>query len=273
MSQTHVSYPPLGTSFLARYGPHALVTGASDGIGREIARALAASGLGLVLVARRGERLERLADELRAKHRVEVRVIAADLSRAEDVTRVIDETASIDLGLFVAAAGFGTSGAFLEAELEDELSMLDVNCRAVIAMTHALGRRLASRGRGGVVLFSSLLAFQGVPRAAHYAATKAFNQVFAEGLRRELAPRGVDVLACAPGPIASGFGARADMQMGMAIPATLVPMPTLRALGRRTTVRPGWLSWLLELSLSTLPRWGRTWVLARIMAGMTQHHA
>jgi short-subunit dehydrogenase len=204
---------------------------------------------------------------------VEVRVIAADLSRAEDVGRVIDETASIDLGMFVAAAGFGTSGGFLEAKVEDELSMLEVNCRAVIAMTHALGRRLTSRGRGGVVLLSSLLAFQAVPRAAHYAATKAFIQTFAEGLRRELAPRGVDVLACAPGPIASGFGARADMKMGMAIPATFVPMPTLRALGRRRTARPGWLSWLLELSLATLPRWGRRWVLARIMANMTQHHA
>jgi short-subunit dehydrogenase len=122
MQETQTTYPPLGPSFLARYGPHALVTGASDGIGREIARALAASGLGLVLVARRAERLELLAEELRARHRVDVRVIAADLSRAEDVTRVIDEAAAIDLGLFVAAAGFGTSGAFLDAALEDRKS-------------------------------------------------------------------------------------------------------------------------------------------------------
>lgn len=267
------TYPSLGARFAARYGPWALVTGASDGIGRELARAIAASGVSLVLVARREDRLHALADELRTTRRVEVRVLAADLGRRDEITRVLLETSELDIGLFVAGAGFGTSGPFLEAPLDEELSMLDVNCRASVAMTHALALRMRQRARGGIVLFSSLLAFQGVPRAAHYAATKAYMQVFAEGLRAELAPLGLDVLACAPGPVASGFGARADMKMSMAIPADAVAMPTLRALGRRTTVRPGWLSWLLELSLATLPRWGRSLILGRVMGGMTEHHA
>lgn len=102
--------------------------------------------------------------------------------------------------------------------VEPELDMIDVNCRAVAALTHAFGQRFAARGKGGIVLMSSLVAFQGVAHAANYAATKAYVQSLAEGLRTELAPLGVAVVACAPGPIASGFAARASMVMSMSDP-------------------------------------------------------
>jgi short-subunit dehydrogenase len=118
---------------------------------------------------------------------------------------------------------------------------------------------------------SSIVAFQGVPRAAHYAATKAYVQTLAEGLRVELAPHGVDVLAAAPGPVASGFAERADLRMGQALDPAQVGQATLDALGRRATVRPGWLSKLLGYSLTLLPRRGRSRILAAVMRGMTQH--
>ncbi|MBL8951823.1 MAG: SDR family NAD(P)-dependent oxidoreductase [Myxococcaceae bacterium] len=255
-----------------RYGPWAVVTGASDGIGREMARVLGSSGLNVVLVARRRERLEALAAELRG-YGVDVKVEAADLGDLAELERVLTTCAGLDVGLLVASAGFGTSGSFLEQPLAAELTMLDVNCRAVVVMCHALGRQLAARGRGGLVLMSSLVAFQGVPRAAHYAATKAYVQSLAEGLHVELRPRGVEVLASAPGPIRSGFGARADMQMGMAESPEVVARGTLAALGRAGTVRPGLLSKLLELSLATLPRWARVRVMALVMGGMTRHRA
>lgn len=149
--------------------------------------------------------------------------------------------------------------------------MVDVNCRAVAALAHAFGRTLAERGRGGLVLMSSLVAFQGVPRAANYAATKAYVQSLAEGLHTELAPFGVDVIASAPGPVHSGFARRAGMVMGLAAQPAVVAEATLRALGRRTTVRPGLLSKLLELSLAVLPRWGRVRMMAKVMGGMTKH--
>jgi short-subunit dehydrogenase len=117
---------------------------------------------------------------------------------------------------------------------------------------------------------SSLLAFQGVPRAANYAATKAFVQTFAEGLRLEMAPLGIQVLACAPGPIQSGFAERARMQMDFADKPTNVAQATLNALGRRGTVRPGLLSKTLEASLAPLPRFARSQIMARVMAGMTK---
>jgi len=151
------------------------------------------------------------------------------------------------------------------------LDMIDVNCRAVVALTHHFAGRFVARGHGGVILLSSLLAFQGVPRAANYAATKAFIQTFAEGLRLELAPRGVDVIASAPGPVRSGFNDRANMQTGMGVGSMTVARQTIGALGRQGTVRPGALSKLLEASLVPLPRLGRSRILGVVMGGMTRH--
>jgi uncharacterized protein len=256
--------------FGEKYGPWALVTGASDGIGRAIATRLAQAGLNLVLVARRGEILERLADELRARFGVEVAVVPADLSKPDAVDTIAGRTADLEVGLLVAAAGFGTSGRFVDSRLEDELEMIDVNCRAVAALAHHFGSRFRRRGRGGIVLMSSVVAFQGVPRAANYAATKAYVQSLAEGLRAELKPSGVDVVASAPGPVHSGFAERADMRMGLTLTPSAVAGATLAALGRRGTVRPGWLSKLLGWSLALLPRWVRVRVMALVMGGMAR---
>lgn len=257
----------------ARYGPWAVVTGASDGIGRELARRVAAAGLHLVLVARRAGPLEQLADELRRSASIEVRVLPADLGTAGGIAAVLAATEGLEVGLLAACAGFGTSGPFLAGELEDELQLIDVNCRAVAALVHHFGNRFARQRRGGVVLLSSLVAFQGVPNAANYAASKAYVQSLAEGLRVELAPCGVDVVSSAPGPVHSGFALRAGMRMGLAATPAVVAEGTLEALGRLGTVRPGWISKLLEWSLAPLPRWGRVRVMARVMAGMTSHRA
>ncbi|MBC7926191.1 MAG: SDR family NAD(P)-dependent oxidoreductase [Bryobacteraceae bacterium] len=254
-----------------RYGPWAVVTGASDGIGREIAQCLAQRGLNLVLVARRNTKLTELAASLTIQHRITVHACPLDLAQEHSVRTLVSETEHLDVGLLVAAAGFGTSGSFLEANLDAEVNMIDLNCRAVAAMSLLFGRRLAKRGKGGMILLSSLLAFQGVARAVNYSATKAYVQSLAEGLHLEMAPLGVDVLACAPGPVHTGFATRANMQMGMGLQPEDIAVATLDALGHRTTVRPGWLSQLLEASLSTLPRRGRSRILGLVMEGMTRH--
>lgn len=257
-----------------RYGPWALVTGASDGIGREIAAQLAEAGIHLILVARRRELLETIALELTQRSGVQVRTIAADLANRAELERVVTETLELEVGLLVAAAGFGTSGDFIRGDLEAEQAMLEVNCASVLALTHHFAGRFAARGRGGIVLMSSLLAFQGVPGAAHYAATKAYIQTLAEGLHLELAPKGVQVLASAPGPVNSGFAARANMKMGAALTPREVAQGTLNALLRgRTTVRPGLLSMFLEASLALLPRGARATLMAQVMRGMTRHQA
>ena len=161
-----------------RYGPWALVTGASDGIGQAFARHLAAQGLHLVLVARREPALASLATELTQAHGVQCRVLSADLSDLEAVHRVADATLDLDVGLLVAAAGFGTSGPLLDSELGAETQIGDLNCTGCWRWPRAWAR-------GGVVFMSSLLAFHGTPRAANYSATKAHIQMLAEWLRVE----------------------------------------------------------------------------------------
>jgi short-subunit dehydrogenase len=257
------------SALVNRYGPWAVVTGASEGIGRSFAVALAKAGFNVVVVARREGLLANLVDELRQRHGVECRSIVADLSSFEATERVDRETRDLDVGLFVGAAGFGVSGPFVDSDIAAELNMIDVNCRALAQSTQAFARRFLARKRGGILLMSSLVAFQGVPRAANYAATKAYVQTLAEGLHDELAPHGVDVLASAPGPVKSGFGRRAGMRIGAGQTPDEVALGSLGALGRRTTVRPGFLAKALELSLSPLPRSGRVKMMGRVMAGLT----
>ncbi len=255
-------------NFVRRYGPWALVTGASDGIGAAFARAVAARGASVVLVARRTDRLEALASELRTTHGVPALVVAADLATPSGVAQVLAAVEPLEIGLFVPAAGFGSIGDFIGLPIGSELEMVDVNVRSVVALAHPLGARMAARGRGGIAFLSSIVAFQGVPGSSTYAATKAFVQSFAEGLAGELRARGVAVVSSAPGPVRSGFAARAGMVMGAAETPDAVAASTLRALGGFVTVRPGLLSKLLGWSLATAPRFGRVWLMTRIMAGM-----
>jgi NAD(P)-dependent dehydrogenase (short-subunit alcohol dehydrogenase family) len=133
------------TDFLQHYGPWAVVTGASDGIGRAFARQLAAQGLNLVLVARRGAMLQALAAELTRTHGIACEVQAADLGDAAAVQAMLAATGDLDVGLLVAAAGYGTSGALVDAPLAVECDMVDVNCSAVLAMSWHFARRFAAR--------------------------------------------------------------------------------------------------------------------------------
>ena len=257
----------------ARYGPWAVVTGASSGIGREMALQLADAGLSVVLVARSQDALDQLAADLCSRPGVGARTVAVDLALEAGTMAVEKATRDLDVGLLIAAAGFGTSGPFLESSLEEELEMLDVNCRAPLQMSLHFGRRFAGRGRGGLVLMGSIVGFQGTPKSANYAATKAYVQTIAEALHAELAPLGVDVLASAPGPTDSGFATRAGMQMGRTLKPEDVARSTLAALGRRSTVLPGALSKLLAYSLAPLPRWARVRIMGRVMGGMTKHRS
>jgi len=254
-----------------RYGSWAIVTGASSGIGREIALRLAEAGLNLVLVARSQNVLLQMAIDLGDRYAIAVKVVAVDLSILSGTKIILDETKYLDIGLLVAAAGFGTSGAFLESSIEAEMEMLNVNCRSLLELTWHFGKRFMKRGNGGIVLMSSIVGFQGTPFAAHYAATKAYVQTLAEALYVELAPMGIDVIASAPGPTNSGFADRAGMKLGMALNPVDVAQATLDALGKKPTILPGFISKLLTYSLAFLPRWARVQIMGGVMRDMTRH--
>jgi short-subunit dehydrogenase len=266
--QTQTQIRRRSDRLLRKYGPWAVVTGASDGIGRAFAQRLAELGFNLVLVARREPRLQDLAAELSGRFARETRVVAADLGTPAGVAAVAEASAALDVGLLVAAAGFGASGRFIEGDVEVAIDMVRVNCEAVVASTSTFAKRFADQGRGGIVLMGSLLGFQGAPHAAVYGATKAFVQSFAEGLEVELAARNVDVVASAPGPVNSGFAERAKMTYSSAARPRTVARETLAALGRRGTVAPGALAKVLTGSLSLLPRPARVRLMGRIMGGM-----
>jgi len=252
-----------------RFGPTALITGASDGIGRACAVQLAEHGFDLILVARRESVLQELALDLGTRFGVDVHIMALDLSDPAAVPDLLRQTETTQVGLVVAAAGFGSIGHFLKQDVASEINMVDVNCRSVVELSYGFGRRLAAQGRGGIVLFGSLVGFNGAPLSATYAATKGFVQSFAEGIAEEMRPDGIDVLSVAPGPVGTGFAARAGMQMGQAATPEMVARTALAALGRRTTVRPGFLAKFLGWSLALLPRWGRVRIMGVIMKGMT----
>jgi short-subunit dehydrogenase len=214
-----------------KYGPWALVTGASDGIGKALAENIAARGSSVVLVARGEDKLQILASDLRAAHGVDTTVIVADLADPVAVARVEELTAHLDIGLVVLAAGFGTTGTILETALSDELALIAVNITAVTRLAHTFAARLAARGRGGLILFGSIVGWQGVPGQANYSASKAYVQSLAEALHVDLKPWGVDVLSVAPGPVASGFGSRAGLSMNSATTPEVVADAALSALG------------------------------------------
>jgi short-subunit dehydrogenase len=251
-----------------RFGPAALITGASDGIGRALAEALAAQGFDLILVARRESVLHSLSQELMGKHAIKVEVIAADLSDPRATAMVLQRTRDMPVGLLVAAAGFGSIGPFVALDVAEEANMVDLNCRAVVELTHGLAQRLIDRGGGGIILFGSLFGFQGVPGSATYAATKGFVQSFAEALAIELRPQGISVLSVAPGPVGTGFAARARMHMSKTDSPQAVARASLAALPGGGTHRPGVLSKLLGWSLAILPRWARVRLLGLIAGGM-----
>ncbi len=255
---------------LKRFGPWAVVTGASSGIGREMALRLAELGLHVVVAARDDKRLREVAAAIGSRGS-RARVIAMDLSEPGSAGRLAAQVEDLDVGLLVHSAGYGRGGELLESDLPVESAMVDLNCRATLELSYLFGRRFAGRRRGALVLLSSIVAFQGVPRAANYAATKAYVQSLGEALAAELGGRGVQVLTATPGPVESGFAARAGMTIADADTAERVSQGIVQALLRgRTRVTPGRKGKLLVYSLLTAPRRLRTRIMAGIMRGMTR---
>ncbi len=226
--------------FKEKYGPYALVAGGSVGLGAAFAEAIASRGVNLVLIARNEERLRATAARLAEAHGVDVVAIAADMADWDAVKKRVDAL-TVDIGLLVYDAAYAPIGLFEDATEEDLALAAAVNVRAPLLLTKLLTAPMIERGRGGVILMSSLAGGQGSPKLATYAATKSFNVILAEGLWKELRPRGVDVLACAAGAILTpGYQAAEKTKPAPGtLPASVVAETALKALGRGPVVVPG----------------------------------
>ena len=257
-------------TFVERYGPWALVTGASAGIGAEFARQLSEMGLNLVVVARRRQRLEDLASDLESRNKVQVRIVTADLSQPDFLPLILSVTNSIEVGLLVNNAGFGLAGHFLKHELEEELRLLDVNCRAPLVLTHVFGRQMAQRKRGGIIFVSSVSAYIATPFEASYAASKVYELFLAESLRYELGKEGVDVLALCPGSTDTEFHEIAGSRPVAAMAVEPVVRLALKNLGKTSVAIPGWHNRLLVYLLKFTPRRVHTYFAGKVMGNLVR---
>jgi hypothetical protein len=194
--------------------PTALVTGASGGIGLELARLFARDGCGLVLVARSGDKLAAVAAEVRAAHGVPVRALAADLADPAAPARIHAEIAAAGgrVDVLVNNAGFGLRGAFAALDEAEQMAMLQVNVLALARLTRRFLPAMVERRAGGVLNVASTAAFQPGPQMAVYYASKAYVLSLSEALAGELAGTGVTVTALCPGPTATGFVSRAGLE-------------------------------------------------------------
>jgi uncharacterized protein len=188
-------------------GRWALVTGASAGIGAALARELAAGGTHLVLTARRRERLDELARQLRNSHSIETHVFVADLAKPDAPEKIYDFTRhkGLAIDLLINNAGFGQYGELTQVETQRLLDMIQVNCTAVVHLTRLFLPDMIARRRGDILILGSTASFQAVPYISTYAATKAFDLLFAEGLAEEMKPHGIRVCALCPGSTESEF--------------------------------------------------------------------
>lgn len=238
-------------------GGFVVVTGASRGIGRALAGALAARGHGLVLAARSGGELEQLASELRAKHRVDCRVVAVDLGTLEGRDSLAKACEGLELMGLVNNAGFGTAGRFTELDRQRDVDMIRLNVEAVTDLCHLFVPMLKGRGVAFVANVASTAAFQPVPLFAVYSATKAFVLSFSEALAEELEPEGIAVVALCPGPTESGFQAASDVVLppGGAPTSDEVAAWALKVIdARRRSAVHGWKNAFMAFATRLAPR-------------------
>ena len=260
--------------FAARYGPWAIVAGASEGIGAAYARELAWRGLNLILIARRAELLGDLASRLSQDYPVEIKTITVDLSTPGAAEQIHDKTHGLDIGLLVYNAAFSAIGPFLERSIDDHLRELQTNALTPISLVYHFADKMIRRGRGGIVLMSSLSAFQGSAYISTYAATKAFNIVLAEGLWEEWRERGVDALVCVSGAVRTpNYVASEPERTGGLGDLTMTPEQVVReafdALGKRPYVIPGRMNRISSFVMRhLLPRKTAVMFMGRILRKM-----
>ncbi len=251
----------------------ALVTGASAGIGEELARIHAEKGGDLVLVARRKDRLDALADELEAQHDVSVHVVAADLAKPGAAASLLAdvEALGLEVEVLINNAGFGGHGEFHDADLDREQRMIQVNIAALTELTHLFVQGMVARGEGKVLNVGSTAGFLPGPLQAVYYASKAYVNSFSQAVAEELRDTGVTVTVLCPGPVATEFQEAADLEgvkgFDFAADARSVAECGYRAMekGQLLAINDPKLKVMLEGFLPMIPRRALLWISRKTM--------
>ncbi len=249
-----------------------LITGASSGIGLELAKLFAADGSRLILAARNADRLRQLADELTSKHGTECHVIPVDLTQLDGPGQLMDEVDRLGLtvDVLVNNAGFGQYGHFADIPMQRQLEILDVNNRALVELTHRVLTGMLERRRGSILNLGSTASFQPGPHSAVYYATKAFVLSFSEALWAETHRHGVCVSCLCPGPTRTGFGADSDMDQTPVFKYNSMRVDDVAKAGHRAVrmrkrlVIPGWVNWMLAFGTRLPHRRHMLWIMEQL---------
>jgi short-subunit dehydrogenase len=238
-------------SFKQKYGSYALITGGTSGIGEEMAKIIASKGVNIILVARRQNVLSEKADMLKKEYDVEVKTISADLTKKEDLDKVLQETEALEVGLLIPCAAIENHGFMMDIDLEKELAAIQMDISSVFAMTHHFGKKMAERGRGGILLVSSMIGHMPNPYFSNYAGIKAYVANLGFSLNYELKKKGVDVTVLSPGPTDTPMlnGAMGKMDISK-MPMTIqkpeyVAQLAIDGLGKKAHVIPGFKNTLM----------------------------
>lgn len=238
-----------------------LITGASSGIGEAFARRLAARGENVLLVARSEEKLASICNELGRANDIDAQYVALDLAEENAAAKLFEETKQrgLQVGTLINNAGFGSMGDFASLDLQRELGMIDLNIKALVALTYYFIKPMRERKTGTIINVASTAAFQGVPFMATYAATKAFVLSFSEALWDENRPFGIHVMALCPGVTETNFFAAANTDkppLRIAQTPDQVVDTALRGMKRgKTHIISGWTNYLTTESERLIPRW------------------
>jgi hypothetical protein len=189
----------MNENFKKKYGPWALIAGASQGIGEAFAREIAKTGINVIILARRKHLLDKISEEIEDTHKVKAIPIQADLTNPDLLSLLENKIIDKEISLLVYNAALSPMGPFLETSMETHEKTIQLNCLGPMKLTHHFGQNMKERGKGGIILMSSMAGWQGSPFLAHYSATKAYNRVLAEALWEELGDHDVNVMACVAG--------------------------------------------------------------------------
>ena len=237
----------------------ALITGASSGIGLEIAKLLASQNYDLIICARREKELQDLAEEIRRQHTVNCKVIVADLTTAEGIDLLIKDSGEVDI--LVNNAGFGILGDHLDMQLGRQLEMIELNIHALTRLSHVFGNLMAKKGKGRIMNVASIASYISGPSFAVYCATKAYVLSYSRALHKELKNKGVTVTALCPGYVTTGFQEVAGMELSKMERLTAVPVKKVAEIAVRSMhkgkreVMPGIVNKPLPLVTKITPMW------------------
>lgn len=226
--------------FIKKYGPWAVITGATSGTGYQFAHQLAKKGVHLVLVARGEEALLQTKKIIANRYNVQVKTVATDLSTPNSIFEIEKITQQLEVGLLINNAGYSITGEFHHENWENQSKLLETILKTPMALTHMFVKEMVKRGRGGVILVSSSVAFTSMPFWSVYSAGKAGLLHFGESISQELKKYQVDVLTLCPGGMRTKFQERSGIQssIGLMEPEKIVEL-SLRSLGTKTTLLPG----------------------------------